>query len=118
MAGANKAPSYRELDVKESTDYATIDGRTVVVRLEAFDERSISVWVDGESAQVPLGHFSDRRLGNPPGDAINVVEIGGIQIGADVNRTYMTGTRYSRSLVNLEKVNAYNNGWGGGGDDR
>jgi murein DD-endopeptidase MepM/ murein hydrolase activator NlpD len=61
------------------------------------------VRVDGARARIPLGHFADRRLGNSPGDVPNVVEIEGVKVGAEVNRTYMRGTRYSTSLVNLHR---------------
>ena len=97
------ASAYRELNVGETTIYTTTGGLQVEVRLDAFDQRSIAVQVDRTSARIPLGHFADRRLGNPPGDIPNVVEIEGLKIGADVTRAYMAGTRYSLSLIHLDR---------------
>lgn len=96
------AYGYRELNVGETVNMA-VGGDRRAVRLVAFDDRSVTVQVNRTTVRIPLGHFADRRLGNPPGDVPQVIEIGGLKIGAEVTRALMRGTRYSRSLVNLDK---------------
>ena len=101
--GQSSASGYRELDVGETIVHATAGGRSVKIRLDAYTERTIAVQVDDTPVLIPPGHFSDRRFGNPPGDVPSVVEVTGCKLAAEVTRTYMTGTRYSLSLVNLHK---------------
>jgi murein DD-endopeptidase MepM/ murein hydrolase activator NlpD len=103
VGGAVEGSGYHELNVGESIDQKTPDGGKGVVALEAFDDRSVTVRVVGDRVEIPLGHFANRTLGNPPGDVLNVAVLKGLRVGADVTRPFMSGSRYSLSLVNLAK---------------
>jgi murein DD-endopeptidase MepM/ murein hydrolase activator NlpD len=72
------------------------------VTLEAADDRSVTVQVNDSRAKVPLG-FADDTVAAPPDQVPDIAEIEGLRIGADVTKAFMTGTRYSRSLLNLHK---------------
>ncbi len=101
--GDHPLDAYRELDLGESVTCVTPEGDQRVVTLQAVDDRSATVRVKDAVAKIPLGHFARRTLGNPPGDVVNVAEMEGLRIGADMTRDYMRGSIYSLSLVNLKK---------------
>ena len=92
---------YHDLCIGESV---TPDGEGTkhVVRLLAGDETSVSVRVGNVERTLILGHFQNRHLPNPPNDVPSVVEVGGLRIGADLTKPFMSGSVYSQSLVNLE----------------
>ena len=95
--------AYREFDLGESVICVTPEGDPRVVELQSVDGRSTTVRVKDAVANIPLGHFAKRMLGNPPGDVVNVVQMEGLRIGADMTWDYMRGSIYSLSLVNLKK---------------
>lgn len=89
---------YHDLSVGESVTTAGPQ-----VTLLGVDGRSATVQVGNREVSIPLGRFRNRLLPNPPDDVPSVVETDGVRIGADVTRPFMRGSKYSRSLVNLEK---------------
>ena len=94
---------YRELDVGDSIICTTSDDEPHTVDLQHVDARAATVRLDGAAIQIPLGHFASRSLGNPADDVVSMVHRKGIRIGADMTRNYMSGSKYSLSLVNLAK---------------
>jgi len=94
---------YREIEENETISCATDGGEQRSIRLEKYDDRFATVSVDGEAITISLGHFLHRKFGNPPDDVVSMVEIGGLRIIADITRNYMSGSKYSTSLVNLRK---------------
>lgn len=100
-AGVTVIDSYVEMKIGESIAARADDGTDRAVSLVAVDERSAIVRVDDSVAQIPLGHFRNRTLGNPPDDVVSVVDLDGVRIGADVTRPFVVGSRYSLSLLNL-----------------
>ncbi len=101
--GDSPLDAYRELDRGESISCETSGGHPCVVELQDVDDRSAAVRVNDAVAEIPLGHFTKRTVSNPPGDVVNVMEMEGLRIGADLTRNYMSGSKYSLSLVNLQK---------------
>ncbi len=94
---------YRELSVGESITCTTSNGKQRIVELKQVDDRSATVRIAGAATEIPLGHFTRRQQANPPDDVVNMVKIEGLRIGADITRRYMSGTKYSLSLLNLKK---------------
>jgi murein DD-endopeptidase MepM/ murein hydrolase activator NlpD len=94
---------YIELDTGESLTYRLRSGMSVPVSLEGIGERTATVCLDGELVELPLGHFAPTTQPQPPGDLPSVVTRAGVRLGVDVTRTFMRGTRYSTSLINLQK---------------
>ena len=95
--------AYRELEVGESIICTTPGSEPSTVELQHVDERAATVQVNGAVTPIPLGHFANRRLGNPADDVVSMVNRDGLRIGADMTRNYMSGSKYSLSLVNLKK---------------
>lgn len=73
------------------------------VTLLSVDDRSVIVKVGDSNVTLQLGHFRNRLLPNPPDDIPSIVEVDGLRIGADVTKPFMCGSKYSLSLVNLQK---------------
>ena len=92
---------YRELDVGESTVCTTPRNGPCTVELQHVDERSVTVRVNGAAIPISLGHFASRSQGNPAGDVVSMVNREGLRIGADITGNYMSGSKYSLSMVNL-----------------
>ncbi len=101
--GWGLASPYHELDRGESLCYTTASGIGAVLTLVAVDDRSATVAVGGQTRKIELGHFTDTTAVLPRGEAVSVVKVGGLKVGADATRPLMTGTRYSLSLLNLHK---------------
>jgi murein DD-endopeptidase MepM/ murein hydrolase activator NlpD len=99
----NLVSPYHDLNIGEVVNYTTRDGCTKRVTVEAFDERSITVRVNESTAQIPLGHITPRTEPQPWHPVINVVELEGLKIIADATQSYMYGSRYSVTLLNLHK---------------
>lgn len=99
----NIASPYHELDIGERLDFVLKDGSRRTIVVEAIDERSTTVRVDAVSYRIPLGHFTPTTTAHPPGDVVNVIDVAGVKIGADANRTFMRGSKYSLSLLDLHK---------------
>ena len=99
----SKSAPYHELDMKESHQHSSQDGTQKTITLQAFDDRSATVQVNSSVRRIPLGHFARTTEAQPPGDVVNVVEIEEVKIGVDVTRAFMTGSKYSLSLINLNK---------------
>ena len=95
--------AYRELDVGESIICTTPGSEPCTVELQHVDDRAATVSVNGGVTPIPLGHFASRSLGNPADDVVSMVNRDGLRIGADMTRNYMSGSKYSLSLVNLKK---------------
>jgi len=93
---------YRELDVGESITSLTSSGEQCAVKLQRAGDKSVTMRVGDREIDLPLGHFADRTLGNPPGDVVNMVAISGLRIGADVTRHFMSRSNYAISMVNLK----------------
>jgi murein DD-endopeptidase MepM/ murein hydrolase activator NlpD len=94
---------YYELNIGETLNHATKDGNQTTIRLEAITNRDLTVCVNSTTVSIPLGHFASTKVAQAPGDVVNVVEVEGVKIGADVTKAFMSGTKYSLSLVNLRK---------------
>lgn len=92
---------YYELPLSEPFTYELSDGDTRDITLLAATDRAVTVRVDNEKTTIRLGHFSSTKDHIPPGEADILVNIKGLQIGADSTCGLMKGTNYSRTLVNI-----------------
>jgi murein DD-endopeptidase MepM/ murein hydrolase activator NlpD len=99
----NVLSPYYEVDIGESIHYTTREGSPKLITVDAVDEHSTTVRVNEVSVRIPLSHFARTTTPQAPGDVVNVVEIEGVKIGADANKTFMKGSKYSLSLINLQK---------------
>jgi murein DD-endopeptidase MepM/ murein hydrolase activator NlpD len=102
-AGRRQILPYYDLNLGEAVTCAARGGGEATVRLEAVSERDLTVRVNAVTVCIPLGHFAPTTTDQPPGDVVNVVEVEGVKVGADVTGPFMTGSKYSLSLINLSK---------------
>jgi murein DD-endopeptidase MepM/ murein hydrolase activator NlpD len=94
---------YCDLNVGESAVYTTRTGVRKAIRLEAMDAGSIAVRVNSSLTRISAGPVTPETAPSSLGDLPSIAEIEGLRIGVDATRTFMTGTRYSVSSLNLHK---------------
>jgi murein DD-endopeptidase MepM/ murein hydrolase activator NlpD len=94
---------YYELNIGESLTHTLKNGKQVTIRLDGIAERTLSVTVNSTLVTIALGHFAPTVVAQAPGDVVNIVEVEGIKIGADVTKVFMSGTNYSLTQINLHK---------------
>jgi murein DD-endopeptidase MepM/ murein hydrolase activator NlpD len=101
--GSQAILPYYELNIGETLELSLPEGNQATIRLEAIGNQELTVSVNGTAVTIPLGHFASTIVAQPPGDVVNVVEVEGVKIGADMTRAFMSGSKYSLTLVNLRK---------------
>ena len=102
QTGFRMRSNYHDLSIGESIT-THVGGSRKTGKLLAIDHRSVAVRVGETDAPITLGHFRYRHEAKSPEDIPSVVVIEGARIGADVTRPFMSGTKYSTSLVSLHK---------------
>lgn len=94
---------YRELSIGETIHYRTADGLFKEIALMDASSKSCILRVNSTEREIILSHFKAPSVPLNRGEVLGMIETEGVRIGVEVTRSFMRGSKYDLSFINLRK---------------